>query len=330
MSENHQSSVSDETLTAICKQALISEADAILNFSDQLGDHFAKALRLIETSTGPLVIVGIGKSGHIARKVSSSFSSIGKLSVFLHAAEANHGDLGQIGADSVVLLLSNSGETTELFQTISFCKTQNVPMIAITSDPKSTLGKNADVVIAYGKLVEVCPNGLAPTTTTTLSLAIGDALVVGLANMIGSAPEDFHRFHPGGRLGTQLLKVQDLMHQGEALPLVSPDTKMSDVVIVMSEKSFGMAIVVEDHGRIIGAISDGDLRRNVANLWDLRALEVCNSSPMTVSKDLLASEALNQMTNRPRPITCCVVADAQNFPIGVLHVHDCLRAGVAP
>lgn len=329
MSEKHLGSVSDETLTAICKQALISEADAILNFSDQLGDHLAKALRLIEASTGPLVIVGIGKSGHIARKVSSSFSSIGKLSVFLHAAEANHGDLGQIGADSVVLLLSNSGETTELFQTINFCKTQNVPMIAITSDPKSTLGKNADVVIAYGKLVEVCPNGLAPTTTTTLSLAIGDALVVGLANMIGSAPEDFHRFHPGGRLGTQLLKVKDLMHQGDALPLVSPDTPMSDVVIIMSEKSFGMAIVV-DRGKIVGAISDGDLRRNVSKLWDLRASEVCSNNPMTVTKDLFASEALMEMTNRPRPITCCVVADEHNYPIGVLHVHDCLRAGVAP
>lgn len=330
MIDQFKSSISDETLTAICKQALVSEADAILNFSDQLGDQFAKALRLIEQSTGPLVIVGIGKSGHVARKVSSSFASIGKLSIFLHAAEANHGDLGQIGADSVVLLLSNSGETTELFQTISFCKHQQVPMIAITSDRKSTLGKSADVVIAYGKLVEVCPNGLAPTTTTTLSLAIGDALVVGLANMIGSAPEDFHRLHPGGRLGTQLLKVRDLMHSGEdVLPVVAPNTPMSDVVIIMSEKSFGVAIVVE-HGRIVGAISDGDLRRNVANLWDLKASEVCNLNPMTVGEDLLASEALNQMTNRPRPITCCVVADDNHAPIGVLHVHDCLRAGVAP
>lgn len=321
------SHVSDETLAAICKQALVSEADAILNFSERLGDEFAKSLRLIEQSTGPLVVVGIGKSGHIARKISSSFSSIGKLSLFLHAAEANHGDLGQIRDDSVVLLISNSGETPELFQTMRFCLDHQVPMIALTSDPNSTLGTSADVVIAYGKLVEVCPNGLAPTTTTTLSLAIGDALVVGLTNLLGSQPDDFRKFHPGGNLGTKLLKVKDLMHQGEALPIVAPHTPMSEVIITMTEKSLGMAIVVENN-RIIGVISDGDLRRNAKEIWDLTAKQVCSFHPVTITDDLYASKALEIMSNRPKPITCCVVSDNNNRPIGALHVHDCLRAGV--
>lgn len=326
VTDNLKSLVSDEEMREICKDALVSEANAILDFSNTCEDELIDAIKLIQNSTGPLVVVGIGKSGHVARKISSSFSSIGKLSLFLHAAEASHGDLGQIGKDSVVLTLSNSGETTELFQVMSYCLGNDIPMIAITRDAQSTLGRSAAVTIAYGKLAEVCPNGLAPTTSTTLTLAIGDALMVGVTHAFGFAPEDFHKLHPGGSLGTKFLKVSDLMHDGDALPVVAPDTPMSEVVIKISEKSFGIAVVVEDN-EIKGVISDGDLRRNAKDLWSLKALEVCSPNPVTIQSDLYAEKALELMTSRK--ITCCVVADKDNALDGILHIHDCLRAGVS-
>lgn len=325
VTDNLISHISDEGMRNICKDALVSEANAILDFSETCKDELLDAIKLIEKSTGPLVVVGIGKSGHVARKISSSFSSIGKLSLFLHAAEASHGDLGQIGKDSVVLTLSNSGETSELFQVMSYCLGNDIPMIAITRDAQSTLGRSAAVTIAYGKLTEVCPNGLAPTTSTTLTLAIGDALMVGVTHALGSAPEDFHKLHPGGNLGTKFLKVSDLMHGGDALPIVAPDTPMSEVVIKISEKSFGIAVVV-DGDEIKGVISDGDLRRNAKDLWSLKAVEVCSANPVTIQADHYAEKALELMTNHK--ITCCVVADENQSLKGILHIHDCLRAGV--
>lgn len=318
-------SVSDEETLEICRQAIVSEADALLDFSKKVDGGFLEALELIRKSSGPLIVVGIGKSGIIARKISSSFSSIGQPSLFLHAAEASHGDLGQINKDSVVLTLSNSGETPELFQVMSFCMTHDIPMISITGHANSTLGRNSTVTIAYGELVEVCPNGLAPTTTTTLSLAIGDALVVGLINLIGSEPEDFHKFHPGGKLGSKFLKVVDLMHVGDALPIVAPETPMSEAVITISEKSFGVAVVSED-GKIKGIISDGDLRRHAGNLWNSTAAEVASKTPVTILQDVYAAKALELMTQKA--ITCCLVKDDDDKLIGLLHIHDCLRAGV--
>lgn len=317
--------ISDENILEICKQAIVSEANALMDFSVKVDDAFLKALHLIKDAKGPLVVVGIGKSGLVARKISSSFSSIGQPSLFLHAAEASHGDMGQISKDSVVLALSNSGETSELFQVMSFCLNYDIPMISITANADSTLAKSSTVAITYGKLVEVCPNGLAPTTTTTLSLAIGDALVVGLINMIGTEPEDFHKYHPGGKLGAKFLKVGELMHAGAALPIVTPETPMSEVVITISEKSLGIAVVVED-GFIKGVISDGDLRRNAKDLWNLTAAQVCSANPITTRKDAYATKALELMSERA--ITCCIVANDDNQLVGVIHIHDCLRAGV--
>ena len=317
--------VSDEDILKICRDAIVSEANALLDFSKKIDDKILKSLHLIKNSSGPLVVVGIGKSGLVARKISSSFSSIGQPSLFLHAAEASHGDLGQISKDSVVLALSNSGETSELFQVMSFCLEYDIPIISITANDDSTLAKSSEIAITYGKLEEVCPNGLAPTTTTTLSLAIGDALVVGLINMIVSEPEDFHKYHPGGKLGAKFLKVADLMHVDGALPIVSLDTPMSDVVITISEKSLGMAVVIEN-GKIHGVISDGDLRRNAKNLWNLNASQVCSVNPITVNAAQYATQALQLMNSRE--ITCCIVANDGNELSGVLHIHDCLRAGV--
>lgn len=325
MIDNKNIEVSDEEILNICRDAIVSEADALSEFSNKVDGTFLKALHLIKDSDGPLVVVGIGKSGLIARKISSSFSSIGQPSLFLHAAEASHGDLGQISRNSVVLALSNSGETSELAQVMSFCLQYDIPIISITANPTSTLAKSSRVAITYGKQVEVCPNGLAPTTTTTLSLAIGDALVVGLINMIGSEPEDFHKFHPGGKLGAKFLKVKDLMHVGGAMPIVKPDTPMSEVVITISEKSLGMAVVIDDN-KIHGVISDGDLRRNAKDLWNLSASEVCSQNPITINAEQYAGSALELMYSKA--ITCCIVADQSEELIGVLHIHDCLRAGV--
>src|SRR3546814_59036 len=230
------------------------------DLAERLGTEFVEALQIIHDSAGPLIVAGIGKSGHIAKKIASTLSSIGKPSVFVHAAEASHGDLGLIQANSAVLILSNSGETSELSDLIHYCQVHGISTIALTANPDSTLARNATATIAYGKVTEVCPNGLAPTTSTTLSLAIGDALAVGLTHMLGTAPEDFRRYHPGGKLGSKLLHVADLMHTGDALPVVAPDTPMAEAVVVMSEKSFGVAVVAED-GIIKGVISEGEMRR---------------------------------------------------------------------
>ncbi|MDO6591197.1 KpsF/GutQ family sugar-phosphate isomerase [Loktanella sp. D2R18] len=250
----------------VVHKALEIEASALLALRRSPPAQLCDAAQLIHTVRGPLVIAGVGKSGHIAQKISATFRSLGKQSIFLHAAEASHGDLGAIATDSVVLVISNSGETAELGDLLAYCAKYRVPVIGITADAQSTLGKASQIVIPHGKLKEACLHGLAPTTSTTVALAIGDALAVGVSHLSNIAPHDFRRYHPGGKLGAQLLKAEDLMHRGDALPIVAPDAKMQDVVITMSSKGFGAAIVCEDDV-LIGLITDGDMRRNVNRLW---------------------------------------------------------------
>jgi arabinose-5-phosphate isomerase len=303
-------------LVTICRDAIVAEAGALFHFAESLGTEFVTALQIIHDSTGPLIVAGIGKSGHIAKKIASTFSSIGKPSVFVHAAEASHGDLGVIQDNSAVLILSNSGETSELSDLIHYCRAHGIKTVALTANADSTLARNSTTAIAYGAVQEVCPNGLAPTTSTTLSLAIGDALAVGLTHMLGTAPEDFRRYHPGGKLGAKLLSVADLMHS---------DTPMAEAVVVMSEKSFGIVIVLEGD-RIHGVITDGDMRRNVSRLWHSKAADIATPHPVLVRADWLAADAVELMT--AKGITACLVEDDAGRLIGLLHIHDCLRAFV--
>ena len=313
-------------LIAICRSAILGEGEALVAFSERLGSEFIAALEVLHVCRGPLIVTGIGKSGHIGKKIASTFSSIGKPSVFVHAAEASHGDLGVIQPDSAVLILSNSGETSELSDLIHYCRGHDIPTVALTSSPDSTLARNSTVTIAYGNVSEVCPNGLAPTTSTTLSLAIGDALVVGLAHMLCTAPEDFRRYHPGGKLGARLLTVGEIMHVGDALPIVATDAPMAEVVVVMSEKAFGVAIVA-DGDRVKGVITDGDMRRNVNRLWHSNAVEIATPNPVMIHKDWLVADAVKLMTSQA--ITSCLVGDERSLQ-GLLHIHDCLRAGAIP
>lgn len=315
----------DPSLASICRTALEGEAAAIQTFARASGDAMVRAVRLIHASPGPLIVAGIGKSGHIAGKLASTFRSLGKSSIFLHPAEASHGDLGLVGRDCVILVLSNSGETTELSDLLHYARVHGNPVVALTATENSTLARAAEVTIAYGKVEEVCPNGLAPTTSTTLSLAIGDALAVGVTHLLGTAPDDFRRYHPGGKLGTMLLTVGDIMHTGSELPLVRPEEPMSEAVVTMTEKALGVAIVAEGE-TLLGIITDGDMRRHADHLWTSKAGEIATADPVSVTPGTRASDALRLMTDRK--ITTCVVLDGDGHLEGLLHMHDILRAGV--
>ncbi len=321
----HVSTTDDAALASICTTALTEEAKAIQTFASAAGDAMVRAVRLIHGSSGPLIVAGIGKSGHIAGKLASTFRSLGKSSIFLHPAEASHGDLGLVGRDCVLLVLSNSGETTELSDLLHYARVHGNPVVALTASDTSTLARAAEVTIAYGKVEEVCPNGLAPTTSTTLSLAIGDALAVGVTHLLGTAPDDFRRYHPGGKLGTMLLTVRDIMHTGDDLPLVRPDEPMSEAVVTMTEKALGVAIVA-DGDMLLGIVTDGDMRRHADRLWTSKAGEIATTDPISVTSETRASDALRLMTDRK--ITTCIVLDDEGELAGLLHMHDILRAGV--
>ncbi|MEH6547834.1 MAG: KpsF/GutQ family sugar-phosphate isomerase [Sneathiella sp.] len=311
------------SLINICRNALLAEAKALVDYSQNIDENWVSILNLMLNAEAPLIVAGIGKSGHIARKMASTFSSLCKPAIFLHAAEASHGDLGVIHDKSVVLILSNSGETAELSDLIHYCRVHRITTIAITGSEKSTLALNSDCVISYGGVEEVCPNKLAPTTSTTLSLAIGDALAVGLAHLMGRTPDDFSRYHPGGKLGKRLLRVDALMHQGDALPIVPPNASMAETVIVMSEKSFGVAIVAEND-IVQGVITDGDMRRNISHLWTSAAIDIATLKPVVITRDWFVSDAVALMTLHE--ITACIVEDSHGKILGLLHIHDCLQA----
>jgi arabinose-5-phosphate isomerase len=292
-----------------------------------LGPAFAQAVARIAAARGRVIVSGIGKSGHVGQKLAATFASTGTPAFFVHPTEASHGDLGMITRDDAIVALSWSGETVELANIITYSRRFDVTLIAVTSNPDSALGKQADVVLALPKVKEACPHGLAPTTSTTMQLALGDALAVALLEAKGFSAHDFKVFHPGGKLGASLRYVADLMHTGEALPLVPDTAPMSEAILVISAKSFGCVGVTDPSGRLVGMITDGDLRRHMqADLLQTPVTTIMTQRPNTLTRDVLASKALEQFNARKR--TQMFVVEAGR-PVGILHVHDLLRAGVA-
>jgi len=310
------------------RRVLTTEADALALFAGRLGAAFADAVEAMLSARGRVIVSGMGKSGHVGRKIAATMASTGTPAQFVHPAEASHGDLGMVTAEDVALVLSNSGETRELADIVAHTRRFGIPLIGVASRPGSTLLKAADIALELPQAPEACSVGLAPTTSTTLTLALGDALAVALMERREFTPERFAEFHPGGKLGAQLIKVADLMAIGAAIPLVDADAPMPEALIEMTRKGFGIAGVTDAQGRLIGAITDGDLRRHMVGLLEQRARDVATGDPRTIRPGQLAQEALAVMN--AHKITCLFVTaePAPARPLGILHVHDCLRAGV--
>lgn len=295
-------------------------------FGDSLGPQFEAATRIILNTTGRLVVSGVGKSGHVGRKIAATMASTGTPAMFVHATEASHGDLGMITSHDAILALSWSGETAELGDLIRYSRRFGVPLVAMTGKEVSTLGKAADVVLALPKVRESCPHDLAPTSSSLIQLAMGDALAVALLELRGFTASSFKIFHPGGKLASRLMSVQQLMHTGEEVPVVQIGTRMSDVLLAIAGRRFGCAGILDGQGHLVGMVTDGDLRRHMgANLLQLYVDEVMTQNPITVAPDVLASSALELMNSR-RITALFVVSDST--PVGIVHVHDLLRAGV--
>jgi len=316
------------------KRVLRIEADAVAALIDRIDATFEQAVDMVLESKGRVVVTGMGKSGQIGKKIAATLASTGTPALFLHPAEGVHGDLGMVMRGDVVIALSNSGETEELARMLPSLKRLGIQIIALTGNRESTLAKNSDVVLDVGVKEEACPLGLAPTASTTAALAMGDALAVALLDKRGFRPEDFACFHPGGALGKRLLlRVRDLMHSGNDIPTVGEETLIKDAIFEISSKKMGVTAVLDDAGRLVGVISDGDLRRWMEktektgeNLLAKKAVEIMTKNPKTANKDSLAAEAVAIMEKNS--ITCLIVADAQKKPEGVIHLHDLLKAGV--
>jgi len=317
-----------ETLVATGRRVIGLEAAALAALEGALGESFVRAVETMLAARGRVIVSGMGKSGHVARKIASTLASTGTPAQFVHPAEASHGDLGMITGDDAVLLLSNSGETPELADLIAYTRRFRIPLIGVARDAESTLLRQCDVAIVLPKAPEACSVGLAPTTSTTMTMALGDALAVALMEHRHFTPEDFHGFHPGGRLGARLAKVSDLMHRGAEMPLTTPATPMGEALIEMSRKGFGVVGVVDGAGDLVGVVTDGDLRRHMEGLLDRTVEAVMTPNPRTIATTALASEALGVMN--ARKITTLFATEPADpaRPAGILHVHDCLRAGV--
>jgi arabinose-5-phosphate isomerase len=325
---DHDAGATSDIQTA--RDVLNTEAAGLLSLAAGLGESFARAIGCLAAVTGRVVVTGMGKSGHVGRKIAATLASTGTPSFFVHPAEASHGDLGMIVASDALLMLSNSGETAELADLVHHANRFGLPLIAITARPDSTLAKAAHVALILPKAAEACPMGLAPTTSTTMQIALGDAIAVALLNRRGFTAADFRQIHPGGRLGARLRRVRDLMHTGAAMPLAPLDLPMDVALLRMTEKRFGCLGLVDDTGVLRGIITDGDLRRAMGpDLLSRLAHEVMTASPRTIDQDALAAEALHAMNAHERPVTILFVVDADNKPLGILHMHDLLRAGLA-
>lgn len=307
----------------------IAGLDALrASIENGMGAAFSEAVRLIASATGRVIVTGMGKSGHVGRKIAATFASTGTAAHFVHPGEASHGDLGMIRNEDVILALSWSGETAELSDIIAYSRRYGVGLVAVTSNPESTLAVEADIALVLPKVEEACPNGLAPTTSTTMQITLGDALAVALLEARGFTPEDFRTFHPGGKLGAKLAYVRDIMHQGEALPRIPQNARMGEAIVEMTSRGFGCVAVVDGEGRMTGVISDGDLRRHMRpDLTTVPVTEVMTRNPRVVREQTLAVEALDQL-NKSK-ITALFVVDAGHRPVGIVHVHDLLRIGVA-
>jgi arabinose-5-phosphate isomerase len=320
-----------EDLLSIAKHVLSTEADAITSLIEKLDHNFERAVESIYSSQGRTVITGMGKSGLIGKKIASTLSSTGTPTLFLHPAEAGHGDLGMVTENDVVIALSNSGETDEILKLIPYIKRFNVTLISMT-DPDSTLARSSDIILNVSVKEEACPMDVVPTASTTSTLAMGDALAIALLTRRGFKEEDFAMYHPNGSLGKKLLvSVADLMHSDEHVPLVNINAPMTDTAIEMSSKRLGMTIVCNDEGIIQGVITDGDLRRGLekwgADLFNMKAHEVMIKNPKSITEGALAAKALSIMEKHS--ITSLIVPDENNKPLGVIHLHDILKSGIA-
>ncbi|MDO5647016.1 SIS domain-containing protein [Paracoccus sp. (in: a-proteobacteria)] len=305
------------------RRVIATEIDGLAALSAGLGDAFTRAVEVVLAARGRVVVSGMGKSGHIGRKIAATLASTGTPAQFVHPAEASHGDLGMVTQGDVVIMLSNSGETPELADMIAHTRRFQIPLIGVASRPESTLLRQADVALILPRAPEACGNGIVPTTSTTMTLALGDALAVALMEHRRFTPEHFRTFHPGGKLGALLAKVGDLMQSD--LPLVAEDTPMTDALLVISQKGYGVTGVTDASGRLVGIITDGDLRRHMDGLLDRRAGDVMTRAPRVIAPDALAATALAEM--QARKITCLFAVD-DGTPRGILHIHDCLRAGM--
>lgn len=313
----------------VARAVLGTEAAGLRALAAGLDDSFTRAVDLLAGASGRVVVSGMGKSGHVARKIAATLASTGTPALFVHPAEASHGDLGMIVAGDVVLALSNSGETAELADLVAHTRRFGLTLIGITARAGSALADAADVTLLLPAAAEACPMGLAPTTSTTMQMALGDALAVALLTRRGFTATDFRQFHPGGRLGARLRRVRELMHDGDAVPLAAPELPMDRALVLMTEKRFGCLGVTGPDGRLLGIITDGDLRRAMGpDLLSRRAVEVMTTAPRTIGPEALAAEALHLMNAPDRPITSLFVVDAAGRAIGILHVHDLLRAGI--
>ena len=325
--------VSDSADLEVARRVLKVEAEALQMLAQSLDEPFIEAIDRLSAVEGRVVVTGMGKSGHVARKITATLASTGTPAQFVHPGEASHGDLGMITAADAVIALSNSGNTLELSDIITYAKRFAIPLIAITAKAESALAEAATVPLILPPAPEACPMGLAPTTSTTMMLALGDALAVALLERKGFSASDFRVLHPGGALGKGLLWVSDLMHDGKDLPLCAPDTVMSEAILIMTECRFGCVGVVDEARNLIGIITDGDLRRHMdQSLLSLKARDIMTSSPRTIRSNALAAEAVAFMNTSDPPFLCVFVVDEAgpaDRPVGILHMHDCLRAGVA-
>ncbi len=311
------------------RRVLWTEAEALSALADALDQGFDRFVAQLGAARGRVVVTGMGKSGHVGRKVAATLASTGTPALYVHPAEASHGDLGMITADDVVLALSNSGETPELADIVAYTRRFAIPLLAIVGRHPSSLAETADGVLVLPARPEACPMGLTPTTSTTAMLALGDALAVALLERRGFGAHDFSLLHPGGKLGRKLVRVEQLMHAGDALPLVGMEALLPEVVLEMTAKRLGCVGVRNGRGRLVGVITDGDLRRHMSpDLLERRAVEVMTPGPKTIRPQALAAEALAMMNRARHPFTVIFVVE-DGRPVGALHMHDCLRAGIA-
>jgi arabinose-5-phosphate isomerase len=315
-----------EKTVADGKEIIEMEIKGLEAVRDSLNETFTQAIDIMYNTKGKIIVTGMGKSGHIGSKIAATLASTGSPAFFIHPAEASHGDLGMLDKEDTVLAVSYSGETKELGDIVHYCRRYGIKLLSIVSNPQSTLARNSDVAIIIPKTEEACPFGLAPTTSTTQTLAIGDALAMVLLDKKGFSRDEFRDRHPGGKLGQILIKVKDLMHTGAGIPLVRSGSLMSEALIEMSAKSLGCTGVIDENGFLIGVITDGDLRRKMsADLLSMTVDEVMTKSPKTIAENALAAEALALMNKHS--ITGLFVME-DDKPIGIIHVHDCMNAGV--
>ena len=313
---------------AIAKRVIDTEIEGLALLKSSINEDFDAVVSAVANLKGRLVCAGVGKSGHVARKIAATLASTGTPAQFVHPTEASHGDLGMINSDDAILILSKSGEAPELSDLIAYCHRFSINLIAMTANKASVLGKAANFHLMIPDAPEACAETRAPTTSTTLQMALGDCLAVALIEKRGFTAKDFRNFHPGGKLGAMLKSVSDLMHKGDAVPKVLAHTPMSEVLLEMTQKRLGMTSVIDDDGKLIGIITDGDIRRRLADkdFFEAKAEKIMTRNPMTTRSDTLAADALAILNNAKR--TVLIIADEDLMPVGVLHIHDLLSAGV--